>query len=257
MSALRPIWAVASLSAGWGALVVAAGFLGGAVAAVAGFGIGSILTPLLAWQSGTRFAVAAVSIPHFVGTALRLYRMRRHIDHSVLVSFGIASAVGGIAGALLHVYFRSPVLAIILGMLLVFAGTMQLTGLAKKMRFEGPWAWLAGAASGAFGGLVGNQGGIRSAALLGFHQSKEAFVATATSIALIIDLVRMPVYFAFQFEELLDAWPIIVAATVGIVLGTLAGESVLRRIPEAIFQRVIGALVLALGILMFVEAGMK
>jgi uncharacterized membrane protein YfcA len=252
-----PIWAAASLSAGWSALVVAAGVLAGAVASVAGFGIGSVLTPLLAWNSGTRFAVAAVSIPHFVGTALRLFRMRKHVDRRVLVSFGIASAVGGLAGALLHVYFRSPVLAINLGMLLVFAGTMQLTGFAKKLRFEGPWAWVAGAASGAFGGLVGNQGGIRSAAMLGFHQSKEAFVATATSIALIIDLVRMPVYFAFQFQELLDAWPIILTAIVGVVAGTLLGERVLRRIPEAIFQRVLGALILALGVLMFVEAGMK
>ena len=37
-------------------------------------------------------------------------------------------------------------------------------------------AWLAGALSGLLGGLVGNQGGIRSAALLGFNLSKANFV---------------------------------------------------------------------------------
>lgn len=72
-----------------------------ASAAVTGFGIGSLLTPLLALQVDTRLAVAAVSIPHVVGT---------------------------------------------------------------ELRFRGWVAWVAGAASGLLGGLVGNQGGIRSAA---------------------------------------------------------------------------------------------
>ena len=47
---------------------LAAAFLGalaGAIAAVSGFGIGSLLTPLLAWRFGTKVAVALVSVPHF------------------------------------------------------------------------------------------------------------------------------------------------------------------------------------------------
>jgi hypothetical protein len=48
--------------------------MAGAVASVAGSGFGSILTPLLAWQAGARPAVAAVSIPHLAGTALRCPR---------------------------------------------------------------------------------------------------------------------------------------------------------------------------------------
>jgi hypothetical protein len=38
--------------------------LGGALGAVTGFGIGSILTPLLALLVDTRLAVAAMSVPH-------------------------------------------------------------------------------------------------------------------------------------------------------------------------------------------------
>jgi uncharacterized membrane protein YfcA len=160
---------------------------------VAGFGIGSILTPPLAWELGTKTAVVAVSVPHLAGTALRLWRLRGHVDRRVLLSFGLASATAGLGGALLHAYANSPALAVALGILLVFAGLMGLTGLAERLRFAGAWAWVAGAASGAFGGLVGNQGGIRSAALQGFGLPKEAFVATATAIALIVDAVRMPV----------------------------------------------------------------
>ena len=46
--------------------------LAGAIASVAGFGIGSVLTPLLAARLGTKLAVAAVSVPHFAGTVFRL-----------------------------------------------------------------------------------------------------------------------------------------------------------------------------------------
>jgi uncharacterized membrane protein YfcA len=251
---LRPVWAV-SLSSGWVALVSLAAAAAGAIASVAGFGIGSILTPLVAWQEGTKFAVAAVSIPHLAGTAVRCWRLRGHIDRRVLLSFGLASAAGGLLGALLHAYVQSPVLAVVLGVLLVFAGLTELTGLAERLRLRGPWAWAAGAASGGFGGLVGNQGGIRSAALLGFDLPRQSFVATATAIALVVDGVRLPAYLVFQGEELLRAWPLIALATAGVVAGTLAGERVLRQIPEPVFRRVVAALILALGVVMFFEAG--
>jgi uncharacterized membrane protein YfcA len=44
----------------------------GGIAAVTGFGIGSLLTPFLAMVMRTRLAVAAVSVPHIIGTAFRL-----------------------------------------------------------------------------------------------------------------------------------------------------------------------------------------
>src|SRR6266496_4212600 len=73
--------------------------IAGAIATITGFGIGSILTPLLAVRVGTQLAVAAVSIPHFFATALRFWRLRAHVDRRVLVSFGIPSAAGGLTGS--------------------------------------------------------------------------------------------------------------------------------------------------------------
>lgn len=45
--------------------------ISGAVASVAGFGIGSLITPLLAIKTGTGIAIAEVSIVHFCGNAFR------------------------------------------------------------------------------------------------------------------------------------------------------------------------------------------
>ena len=88
----------------------------------------------------------------------------------------------------------------------------------------------AGVLSGAFGGLVGNQGGIRSAAMLGLGVQGPAFVATATAIGVAVDAVRMPVYFITESAKIFSAWPAIVAGVIGVVTGTLVGERVLRRI---------------------------
>src|SRR5690349_5327556 len=160
------------------ALLFFAAVLGGAIAALAGFGIGSILTPLLALSVGTKQAVVAVSIPHLVATAIRFWNLRHKVDRNLLKNFGIASAAGGLLG-----------------------------------------------------GLVGNQGGVRSAAMLGFNLDAKTFVATATAIALIVDGARMPVYFFTSPETVqrLGAWIAIMAA--GVASGTLLGGKVLARIP--------------------------
>ncbi|MGH7231548.1 MAG: TSUP family transporter, partial [Nitrospiraceae bacterium] len=195
---------------------------------VGGFGIGSLLTPLLALTANTKLAVAAVAIPHLVGAALRLWRLRAHIDRRVLWSFGMMSAMGGLAGALLHAWIEASVLRVVFGLLLMLAGVLGLTGLSDRIRFRGPAAWAAGFVSGALGGLVGTQGGIRAAALFGFEMSKESFVATATAVALIVDGMRAPVYLISQWSGLTAMWPLIVLGTTGVLVGTLAGERVLR-----------------------------
>jgi uncharacterized protein len=239
----------------FGALITIAALIAGGVASIAGFGIGSILTPLMAVQAGTKLAVAAVSVPHLIATALRFALIRQHVDKRVFLSFGLNSAAGGLAGALLHTRFSSVVLSYILGALLVFAGFMGITGFAQRLRFEGAAAWTAGALSGAFGGLVGNQGGIRSAAMLGMRVSKESFVATATAIALIVDAARMPVYAAMQAKQVLELWPLLLLAVLGVVMGTIAGARVLSRIPEPLFRRIVSIIILGLGISMLVNPG--
>lgn len=228
----------------------------GAIAAISGFGIGSLLTPVLAVRYGTRLAVAIVSVPHLVGTTVRFVGLRKQVDRRVFLHFGILSAVGGLAGALLNTHAGNPALAMVFGSLLVFAALSGLTGLVDRMKFGRAAAWVAGSMSGFFGGLVGNQGGIRSAALLGFDIRKEALVATATAIALIVDGARMPVYLAVESRRIFAAWPVLLTTIAGVLLGTFWGVRLLRRIDERIFRKVLHTLILALGVYMLTHGAM-
>ena len=229
-------------------IATVAAVIAGAIASISGFGIGSVLTPVLSTQFDVRLAIAMVSLPHLAGTFVRFLIVRTRIDRDVLLGFGAASAVGGLIGAALQAVVQSSALAVIFGLLLVFAGIGSLTGFAQRMRFSGRRSALVGGAlSGLLGGLVGNQGGIRAAALLGFDVTRDAFVATATAVALIVDGARIPVYVATQRNELAGHWPLIAVLAVGAVAGTLLGGWTLRRMSEAVFRRVVGALLLGLG----------
>jgi uncharacterized membrane protein YfcA len=235
-------------------LVAAVAALSASIASVVGFGIGSLLTPTLALSVGTKVAVAAVSIPHLVGTALRFWFLRDAVDRGVLWRFGLASAGGGLAGAMAHGWANSPWLSVLFGGVLLFVAASELTGLARRLEFHGAVAWIAGGASGLLGGLVGNQGGIRSAALLGFDLPKRAFVATATATGLIVDAARMPVYAATVGREIAAVFPLVAIATAGVIAGTLYGGRLLRRIPEARFRSIVAGLLALLGTLMLIQA---
>ena len=233
-------------------LIVFSAFAGGVVAAVTGFGIGSLLTPALAWQIEPRLAVAVVSVPHFIGTAFRFWLLGGRVDRRVLWSFGIMSAAGGLAGALLQERSNTPALLLLFGGLLLFSAAAELMGFGRRLRFGGVLAWVAGAASGMLGGLVGNQGGIRSAALLGVDLPKRAFVATATAVGLMVDAARVPVYLWFMGDDIVRRGGVIALATVGVLIGTILGERVLLGLSKARFAQIVGAAVGILGIWLIV-----
>jgi uncharacterized membrane protein YfcA len=233
------------------ALVVAlAAFLGGGVAALSGFGIGSVLTPALSLQLDTKLAVAVVAIPHVMASALRLWIHRRHVNRRVLISFGLASAAGGFLGAFAFQSVRAPFLSILFGGLLLFVAISQLTGLADRMRFSGPVAFVAGVLSGFLGGLVGNQGGIRTAGLFGTDLTKDQFIATSTAVAVIVDGARLPVYLATEHFRLLAVWPLVVVSCAGAIAGTLVGHRILRRLPPESYRVTVACLLAILGVAM-------
>lgn len=209
---------------------------------------------MLALVVDARVAVAAVAIPHVLGTALRFLMLRVGPDRKVLWTFGAASGAGALAGALLQPSTSNRALMILFGSLLLFVAISEWTGLARRMRLAGPSAWIAGAASGLLGGLVGNQGGVRSAALLGFNLQKEVFVATATAIALVIDAARLPIYMWYYSDDVFAVWRVVGEASGGVLLGTILGSRMLLRIPDRWFRPAVALILAVLGLSLLLKA---
>ena len=232
-------------------VLLGASVLAGAIAAVSGFGIGSLLTPVLMVSLSTAHAVAVVAIPHAVATTIRWLRLRRDVHGPTFRQFGIASAIGGLAGATLQAQLASPVLTIVLASLLTMAGLTELAGRRVPLPQTRFWRIAGGILSGLFGGLVGNQGGIRAAALLGFNMPARQLVATATASALLVDAARVPIYFATAGPVIIEQARLGIIASIGVTIGTFIGVPLLGRIPAPLYKRLIGALLVALAISLF------
>jgi len=238
-------------------LVVLAGVavLAGATASIAGAGIGSMLTPLLSLRLDFKIAVALVAIPHILGGAVRAARLRRHLDWRTIRRFGVACALASLAGAFLHQLVTSVWLTRIFGGLLIVAGLLGLAGTEQRLAPGKKAAWVGGAVAGLTGGLVGEQGGIRAVALLGFRLPRDAFVATSAAIGVVIDLVRAPVYLVLQWDDVREHLGVLALAAGGVVVGTGLGLILLRHIPEKVFSKLVAAIVIVVAVLLLLRPG--
>jgi uncharacterized membrane protein YfcA len=222
--------------------------LSGATAAIAGFGIGSLLTPLFATQFGMTTAIAAVAVPHALATTVRCWRLRKDVDWGILKTFGVLSAAGALSGALLYTRFSNRALTFVLGLLLVATAIAGLTNWMRRWHASRRGAGILGFTSGVFGGVAGNQGGLRAAALLAFPLAPIAFVATSTAAGLLVDAGRMPIYLWRAGATLLPFVLPIAVACVGVLVGTILGERVLLGMSAERFRKVVSTLIGLLGL---------
>jgi uncharacterized protein len=235
-------------------VIFIAAVLSGATASVVGFGIGSLLTPLMAIEVGTALAVSLVTLPHALATSVRCWRLREHIDRAVLVRFGILSAAGAVAGALTYTRLGPTALTRVLGGLLILTSVAQLTGWTRRWRPRGVGVGLFGLLSGFFGGIAGNQGGLRSAALLAFDLTPLRFIATATATGVLVDAARTPIYLWHSGAGIFRYWPLISTAALGVLIGTVIGERLLLGLSPKRFGLLIGIAVGLLGVTLLVSA---
>jgi len=229
-------------------LVLFISLVSGATASIVGFGIGSLLTPLFTMRFDAQTAIAAVALPHLAGGFLRGWSLRRGINWQILVRFGSLSAIGGLTGAFLFSRLTHLALTRILGALLVLTAIAGLTDSLKHWKPKGALVWILGALSGFFGGVVGNQGGLRAAALSSFGLSPADFVATSTVIGIFIDAARIPVYLYGSGSRLEGIWVLIFTAIVGVLAGTLIGRRLLFGLSPSRFRLLVSIAVGLLGI---------
>lgn len=234
------------LASSW--LLLAVSILAGAVAAVSGFGIGSVLTPFLLLRLPAADAVALVALPHAWATGLRFYRLRQDVHGPTFRQFGIASALGGLVGALIQGHVTGSWLTIVLAVLLLVAGAGELLRAPVPLPDGPAWKLIGGILSGLFGGLVGNQGGIRAAALLQFGLTPRQVVATATATALLVDAARVPVYLFRESAAITTHLPMMLWMAAGATIGTWIGVPILGQLTSATYRRMVGALLIALAI---------
>jgi hypothetical protein len=229
-------------------LILAVTFLTAILTLLTGFGLGTVLTPVFTIFYDVKLAVLMVAIVHLLNNLFKLYLFRAHVDLSIVRRFGLLSIVGTFIGAMLQAYVSSGPLKTFLGAALLLLGAAEFLPSGKRPKIPKKVDVIGGFASGLLGGLIGNQGAIRSAYLLNYQISKETFIATATVIASVIDLTRIPLYLVSYHQEIAPRWSNIALVVAVAYCGTLVGKRLLRHVDLGTFKKVVAACLFLLGI---------
>ena len=147
-----------------------------------GFGLGTLLLPVLALFFPVQLAVALTGVVHFLNNVLKLALLGRYADRMTVLRFGSLAILGAYAGArvLVRLADMEPLATYHLGsmrlqvtpvkltvaMLLIAFSLFELLPRLQGLAFEKKWLPLGGFLSGFFGGLSGHQGALRSAFLI-------------------------------------------------------------------------------------------
>ena len=89
--------------------------LAAALTVPAGFGLATMLTPVVLLWLPPHEAVAAVAIIHGAHNAWKLKLLKSRVDFSAVKRYGWALVIGAIIGALLHSHIPSDPLLLVVG----------------------------------------------------------------------------------------------------------------------------------------------
>lgn len=237
---------------------------------VSGFGLGTLLTPMLALVFPLPLAIAAGAIVHFANNVFKCFLMARFADWVVVTRFGVPAAFASVAGALLltlsHVQpvimnytlgaqvFSVSLTGLMIGPVIVLFAWLELSKRLEQFIIPMRFLPLGGVLSGFFGGLSGNQGALRTAFLMKAGLSKDALIASGVVSAMFIDIVRLFIYDAFllpwRFDDTRGMVAPIVVATISAVLGSALGNRLLPKITVPLFQNLVASFMLIIGMLL-------
>lgn len=229
-----------------------------------GFGLGTILMPVVAIFFPITVAVALTAFVHLLNNLFKLAALWRDIDWRVTWRFGLPAILATVPGAWLltglsdlpeiHSYDLAGQSAVItpvkltVGLLLIIFATIEWLPVLKKIKLTEKSLPLGGILSGFFGGLSGHQGAFRSAFLIHAGLDKNQFVASNAAIASLVDITRLAIY-GMNITLLMAQvnTSLIIAATAAAFAGVLAGKVGLKKITIGFIQKLVAVLLYILG----------
>lgn len=230
-----------------------------------GFGLGTLLSPVMMLFFPVETAIALTGIVHFLNNIFKLSLVGRQADKTVLFRFGLPAVLAALAGAwlLLRLGHLQPLLSYSLGgsefsvhpvklliaLLLVFFSLMDLLPALSGLQFGRDKLVIGGVLSGFFGGLSGNQGALRSAFLIKSGLSKEAYLGTAVVVSTFVDLTRLGVYSSHMTTgSLAGHTGLLIGATLCAFSGAFIGNRLFKKVTILFIQQLVATLLFLVAI---------
>ena len=229
-------------------------FFAAALTVPAGFGLATMITPVVFLWLEPHEAVAVVGIVHGSHNAWKLKVLRQSVDYDAVKRYGWAMVVGALIGAALNTAVEADPLLLIVGIALVILTLLSISEKWTNYRLPEAEDRIGGFGSGFFGGLTGHQGALRAMFLQKRLPDKSEYAATAAVLALVVDITRVPVYVALEGWQILDAGWLIIGLVLAAVLGVQLGKRWLKKWKSDTIRNGILVAIVASGMLYIREA---
>ena len=233
---------------------LAATFFAAALTVPAGFGLATMITPVVFLWLEPHEAVAVVGIVHGSHNAWKLKVLRESVDFEAVKRYGWAMVLGALIGAALNTAVEADPLLLIVGIALVVLPLLSISEKWTDYRLPDAEDRIGGFGSGFFGGLTGHQGALRAMFLQKRLPDKSEYAATAAVLALVVDVTRVPVYVALEGWQILDAGWLILGLVLAAVLGVQLGKRWLKKWKSDTIRNGILVAIVASGVLYIREA---
>tara|TARA_B100001142_G_scaffold41169_1_gene36761 strand:- start:20632 stop:21363 length:732 start_codon:yes stop_codon:yes gene_type:complete len=236
------------------ALVAIGAFVAAALTVPAGFGLSTILTPLVLVLMPPHEAVAVVAIVHGAHNAGKLALLWENVDFTAFKRYGIWLVVGSIIGAVLQSQVPQRPLLGILGLALMILPILTISERWTGYRIPEANDRFGGFGSGFMGGLSGHQGALRAMFLSKRIPDKMSYAATASILALCVDLSRIPVYLAYRSSEIYSQLSLILVLVVSALIGARVGKRWLKSLNSELIRNGVMTGIMLSGALYLLEA---
>ena len=244
-------------------IICLAAFLASGLTLFSGFGLGTLLLPVMALFFPIDLAIALTAVVHALNNLFKFWLLGRHANRGVVVKFGIPAILSALVGAWLLLWLSEiqPLLiyqvwgreAQVTPVKLVVAILMAVFALVEMAPEGAPFSLpprylpLGGILSGFFGGLSGHQGALRSPFLLKAGLTKESYIATGVVISLMVDIPRIIIYgLSLRGLYLEGNHGLLTAAVLAAFSGAWLGNRLLKKVTLRMVQLLVAAMLLAI-----------
>lgn len=225
-------------------------FFASTVTAVVGFGISSIIVPVLLFFYSLPVVISFAVVIRWVDDVWKLIFYKTKLEWRIIALVGLPVVLVGFVASRLVINLPEDILLKIFGVLLLVYSISLLYRKSSLEIFNNNKlaAVLGSSFVGLIGGFFGTEGPFRAGLLSSFDLDKKSFVFTSIIIAFIMDTTRFVGYLmegAVIENSFLQGLPLFILATVG---GTFFGRKILTNIPKDKFKVVIAMALIVIAV---------
>ncbi|AKJ38432.1 sulfite exporter TauE/SafE family protein [Methanosarcina barkeri] len=218
------------------------------IGTMAGFGISTIMVPILLIILPLPQTLLLVGIVHWFNDIWKILLFRKGIRWKLLLTFGLPGIFASFLGSFLSLKISREILSRALGVFLIAYVIFIIFNRTFKLSQKLSVAISGGTLTGFFAGMFGVGGEINAVALSAFNLKKAVYVATAGAIAFMIDSTRIATY--IQGGTRLD--PVLVSGFLIFIpislIGAMIGKIGIEKIPQEKFRNFVAVFIFLFGL---------